>query len=126
MSKNRLNHTMQLQLKGTHMNKNCLNPITKFIALSLLVAGLVLLPISRPALAVGTPGTDAVGVSGANGTDGADGASADGASGGAVGEGGGIGGAGEDGTDGDSVVLQLNAAGDGGDELVAGGVGGNG
>src|SRR5206468_5585708 len=64
--------------------------LPQFIALSLLVAGFVLLPVSRPALAVGTAGTDAFGLNGANGTDGADGASADGADGGPVGGNGGI------------------------------------
>src|SRR3989442_7888663 len=79
------------------MNKNRLNRIPQFIALSLLVAGFVLLPVSRPALAVGTAGADAFGLNGANGTDGADGASADGADGGPVG---GDGGLGRDGGDG--------------------------
>src|SRR5947199_7302758 len=101
MNKNRLNRIPQIQLKGkgSLMKKNRLNRIPQFIALSLLVAGFVLLPVSRPALAVGTAGADAFGLNGANGTDGADGASADGADGGPVGGNGGIAGNGGDGTD---------------------------
>src|SRR2546428_13778505 len=101
MNKNRLNRIdtisipqFQLKGKGSLMNKNRLNRIPQFIALSLLVAGFVLLPVSRPVRAAGTAGTDAFGTNGANGTDGADGASADGAPGGTVGGGGGIGGGG--------------------------------
>src|SRR5713226_3210130 len=68
MNKNRLNRITQFQLNGSLMNKNRLNRITQFIGMSLLVAGFVLLPLSNPALAAGTPGTDVIGTSGGNGT----------------------------------------------------------
>ena len=87
MKKTCLNRITQFQLKGkgSLMNKNRLNRIPQFIALSLLVAGFVLLPVSSPVRAAGAAGADAFGTNGANGTDGADGASADGTNGGAVG-----------------------------------------
>src|SRR5262249_828735 len=101
MNKNRLNHIPKFQLKGSHMNKNCLNPLTQLIGIRLVVGGFVLLPLSPPALA--TPGTPASGNNGANGANGADGASADGASGGPVGGNGGTGGNGGNGGPGGPV-----------------------
>src|SRR5260370_38760735 len=100
MNKNRLNRITQFQLRGWLMNKNRLNRIPQFIGMSLLVAGFVLLPLSNPALAAGTPGTDMFGANGANGTNGANGASADGAPDPLLGGDGLIGGAGVGGTDG--------------------------
>src|SRR5260370_34764009 len=92
MNKNCLNHIAEFQLKGSCMNKNCLNPITQLIGITLLVAGFVLLPLSRPALAAnGTPGTPMTGTSGLPGGNGVDGLPADGASGGANGADGGTG-----------------------------------
>src|SRR6266849_1071961 len=105
MNKNGLNHLSQFQLKGSRMNKNCLNPITQLIGITLLVAGFVLLPLSRPALAAnGTPGTPAQGTSGLPGANGVDGLPADGASGGATGADGGTGTDGTNGGDGGDVA----------------------
>ncbi|PYK89515.1 MAG: hypothetical protein DME35_08565, partial [Verrucomicrobia bacterium] len=63
MKKNRLNRITQFQFKGkgSHMNKNKnrLNRIPQFIALSLLVAGFVLLPVAITVRAAGTAGADA-------------------------------------------------------------------
>src|SRR5207253_9831675 len=89
------------------MKKNRLNHIPQFIAMSLLVAGFVLLPVSSPVRAAGAAGADAFGTNGANGIDGADGASANGANGGPVGGNGGIGGDGGDGTVGGSVTGEV-------------------
>src|SRR5947209_10651682 len=94
----------QLKGKGSHMKKNRLNRIPQFIAMSLLVAGFVLLPVAITVRAAGTTGADAFGTNGANGIDGADGTSANGANGGAIGGNGGIGGDGGDGSDGGSVT----------------------
>src|SRR5207302_1505181 len=128
--KNRLNRITQFQLKGKgslmNKNKNRLNHIPQFIAMSLLVAGFILLPVAITVRAAGAAGADAFGVNGANGTDGADGTSANGANGGAVGGNGGVGGDGGNGTDGGSVTGEVTTGGNGGDDLSTGGVGGAG
>src|SRR5207245_11578038 len=89
------------------MKKNRLNHIPQFIAMSLLVAGFVLLPVSSPVRAAGAAGADAFGTNGANGIDGADGTSADGANGGAVGGNRGLAGDGGDGPDGGSGSVEI-------------------